>query len=189
MKPSRLLLTWLAVLLAVSIVLGALRALGIAVPSTLLSINWGLLLAVLALALLDAVRVRRLPTPRVQRQMPGSLALGRWSDVRLDISHDFIQPLHVQLFDHVPDGLDFENLPLSVELQPGQRSQAGYRLRPLKRGHFTFARCETSLPSPLGLWTDRRLLDAVDHTRVYPDFARLYDGQLLAVDNLSLIHI
>ncbi len=137
----------------------------------------------LALALLDAVRVRRLPSPRVQRQMPGSLALGRWGEVRLEISHDFAQPLHVQLFDHVPDALDFENLPLSVELQPGQVSQVGYRLRPLKRGHFTFERCETNLPSPLGLWTDRRLLDAVDHTRVYPDFARLYDGQLLAVDN------
>ncbi|MNT10234.1 hypothetical protein D3C72_1450540 [compost metagenome] len=35
----------------------------------------------------------------------------------------------------------------------------------------------------MGLWTDKRLLDAPDHTRVYPDFARLYGGQLLAVDN------
>ena len=183
MKPSRLLLTWLALLLALGIVLGTLRALGIALPSTLLSINWGLLLALLALALLDAVRVRRLPSPRVQRQMPGSLALGRWGEVRLEISHDFAQALHVQVFDHVPDGLDFENLPLSVELQPDQRSQVGYRLRPLKRGHFAFEHGEINLPSPLGLWTDKRLLDALDETRVYPDFARLYDGQLLAVDN------
>ncbi|AMZ74661.1 MULTISPECIES: DUF58 domain-containing protein [Pseudomonas] len=183
MKPSRLLLIWLALLLALGIVLGALRALGVTVPSALLSINWGLLLALLALALLDAVRVRRLPSPRVQRQMPGSLALGRWGEIRLDISHDFAQPLEAQVFDHVPDGLDFENLPLSVELQPGQHSQVGYRLRPLERGHFVFEHCEINLPSPLGLWTDKRLLDAVDETRVYPDFARLYDGQLLAVDN------
>ncbi|AKJ98720.1 membrane protein [Pseudomonas chlororaphis] len=183
MKPSRLLLTWLAVLLAVSILLGALRALGVALPATLLSIDWGLMLALLALALIDAVRLKRLPSPRVQRQMPGSLALGRWGEVRLDITHDFAQPLQIQLFDHVPDGLDFDNLPLSVELQPGQRSQIGYRLRPLKRGHFSFEHCEVSLPSPLDLWSDRRLLDALDATRVYPDFARLYDGQLLAVDN------
>ncbi|WLH13858.1 DUF58 domain-containing protein [Pseudomonas hefeiensis] len=183
MKPSRLLLTWLAILLAVGIVLGALRALGVAVPSMLLSIHWGLLLALLALAILDAVRLKRLPSPRVQRQMPGSLALSRWSEVRLQISHDFAQPLNIEVFDHVPDGLDFENLPLSVELQPGQHSQTGYRLRPLKRGHFSFEHCEISLPSPLGLWVGKRLLDAVDHTRVYPDFARLYDGQLLAVDN------
>lgn len=183
MKPSRLLLIWLALLLAIGIVLGALRALEFAVPSSLLSINWGLLLALLALAVLDSVRFKRLPSPRLQRQMPGSLALGRWGEVRLEIEHDFEQPLTVQIFDHVPEGLSFENLPLSVELQPGQHSQIGYRLRPLKRGHFTFEQCEISLPSPLGLWSGKRLINVVDNTRVYPDFARLYGGQLLAVDN------
>jgi uncharacterized protein (DUF58 family) len=183
MKPSRLLLIWLAILLALGIVLGALQALDIAVPSSLLSINWGLLLALLALATLDAIRLKRLPSPRVQRQMPGSLALGRWSEVRLEVEHDFAQPLNVHVFDHVPHGLDFEQLPLSVELQPGQHSQIGYRLRPLKRGHFSFEHCEIGLPSPMGLWSDNRLLNVVDNIRVYPDFARLYGGQLLAVDN------
>ncbi|WP_085689475.1 MULTISPECIES: DUF58 domain-containing protein [unclassified Pseudomonas] len=183
MKPSRLLLIWLAILLAIGIVLGTLQALDVEVPSSLLSINWGLLLALFALSLLDALRLRRLPSPRVQRQMPGSLALGRWSEVRLEVEHDFDQPLAIQIFDHVPDGLSFENLPLDTELQPGQRSLIGYRLRPLKRGHFTFDTCELNLPSPFGLWSGKRLLNITDHTRVYPDFARLYGGQLLAVDN------
>lgn len=163
--------------------LGTLRALDFAVPMNLLSINWGLLLALLALAILDAIRLKRLPSPQVTRQMPGSLALGRWSEVRLDVRHNVPQPLNIQIFDHVPDGLSFENLPLSVELQPGEYSQTGYRLRPLKRGHFNFAYCEINLPSPLGLWVGKRLLSVTDHTRVYPDFARLYGGQLLAVDN------
>jgi len=182
-KPSRLLLIWLAILLAIGIVLGASRALDITVPSPLLSINWGLLLALFALAVLDALRLKRLPSPRLRRHMPGSLALGRWSEVRLDVEHACTQPLNVQLFDHVPSGLGVENLPLTVELQPGLQSQMGYRLRPLKRGHFSFEHCEISLPSPLGLWSDKRLLNAVDSTRVYPDFARLYGGELLAVDN------
>ncbi|MHC8383290.1 DUF58 domain-containing protein [Pseudomonas sp. LB3P14] len=183
MKPSRLLLIWLAVLLVIGIVLGTLQALDVEVPSSLLSINWGLLLALLALATLDAIRLKRLPSPRVQRQMPGSLALGRWSEVRLEVEHDFAQSMTLQIFDHVPNGLSFENLPLSVELQPGQRSLIGYRLRPLKRGHFSFEHCEINLPSPLVLWSGKRLIDITDHTRVYPDFARLYGGQLLAVDN------
>lgn len=183
MKPSRLLLIWLAILLAIGIVLGTLQALDVEVPSSLLSINWGLLLALFALSLLDALRLKRLPSPRVQRKMPGSLALGRWSEIRLEVEHDFEQPLTIQLFDHVPDGLSFENLPLDTELQPGQRSLIGYRLRPLKRGHFTFDTCELNLPSPFGLWSGKRLLNLTDHTRVYPDFARLYGGQLLAVDN------
>jgi len=183
MKPSRLLLIWLATLLAIGILMGALRALGIALPSSLSPINWGLLLALLTLAILDAIRLRRLPSPRLRRQMPGTLALGRWSEVRLEVEHDLLQPTNAQVFDHVPDGLSIENLPLTFELQPGQISQIGYRVRPLKRGHFTFEHCEVSLPSPLGLWSEKRLLSLSDTTRVYPDFARFYGGQLLAVDN------
>nr|WP_262415148.1 DUF58 domain-containing protein [Pseudomonas fluorescens] len=178
-----MLLIWLAFLLAIGIVLGALQALDVEVPSSLLSINWGLLLALFALSLLDALRLKRLPSPRVQRQVPGSLALGRWSDIRLEVEHELDQPLAIQIFDHVPDSLGYENLPLSTELQPGQRSLIGYRLRPLKRGHYTFETCELNLPSPFGLWSGKRLLTITDHTRVYPDFARLYGGQLLAVDN------
>ena len=183
MKPSRLLLIWLTSLLAIGIVLGSLRALELAMPASVMQINWGLLLALLVLALLDAFRLKRLPSPRLSREIPGSLALGRWSDVQLILEHDFSQPLSVQIFDHVPSGLDFEHLPLTVQLQPGQHSRIDYRLRPLKRGYFSFEHCDINLPSPLGLWSDKRILDVADNTRVYPDFARLYGGQLLAVDN------
>jgi len=182
-RPSRLLLMWLAVLLAVGTLLGTVQALDIPTPASLSAISWGLLLALLVLALLDAIRLQRLPSPRVQRQMPGSLALGRWSEVRLQLIHDFSEPVTVEIFDHVPPGLTFDNLPLSVELQPGQFSEVGYRLRPLKRGHFSFEHCEINLPSPLGLWSGKRLLEVSDAIRVYPDFARLYGGELLAVDN------
>lgn len=183
MKPSRLLLIWLALLLLVSTVLGAFQALGRELPSSLISINWGLLLALLALAVIDAVRLRRLPSPRIKRQMPGSLALGRWGEVKLEVAHEFAEPLNINLFDHVPDGLAFEYLPTVVELQPGHVSQLTYRLRPLERGHFCFEQCEVNLPSLLGLWSGKRLLRVRDETRVYPDFARLYGGELRAVDN------
>ncbi|MFJ4195130.1 DUF58 domain-containing protein [Pseudomonas sp. NPDC089534] len=183
MKPSKRLLVWLSALLALGLLLGSLSAMDVEFPPSWVAVNWGLLLALLVLAALDAVRLTRLPLPRVQRRIPGSLALGRWGEVSLEVVHDFAEPLRIRLFDHVPDGIDFEHLPLTLELQPGQRSQASYRVRPLKRGHFSFGHCEINLPSPLGLWSGKRLLDVTDHTRVYPDFARLYGGQLLAVDN------
>ncbi|MBC3924821.1 DUF58 domain-containing protein [Pseudomonas lurida] len=183
MKPTRLLLHWLGALLGLGILLGTAAALQVKVPDTLHSVVWGLLLALLLLAMLDAVRLRRRPSPRAQRQMPGSLALGRWGEVRLVLEHDFPQPLTVQVFDHVPDGLTVENLPQSIDLRPGERSELGYRLRPLRRGHFTFSRCEIHLPSPMGLWSARRFIEVRDAIRVYPDFARLYGAQLLGVDN------
>ncbi|MDY0832835.1 MULTISPECIES: DUF58 domain-containing protein [unclassified Pseudomonas] len=183
MRPTRLLLIWLGVLLGLSILLGALVALQVKVPDTLHAVTWGLLLALLLLALLDAGRLRRRPSPRVRRQMPGSLALGRWGEVRVTLDHDYSQPLVLQVFDHVPDGLTVQNLPQSIDLRPGEQSELGYRLKPQRRGHFSFTRCEVHLPSPLGLWSARRLIDVSDATRVYPDFARLYGAQLLAVDN------
>ena len=82
MKPTRLLLNWLGVLLGLDILLGIVAALQFKVPDTLHSIAWGLLLALLLLALLDAMRLRSRPSPRVQRQMTGSLALGRWGGIR-----------------------------------------------------------------------------------------------------------
>ncbi|KPA88486.1 hypothetical protein PF66_04849 [Pseudomonas asplenii] len=183
MKPSRLLLTWLGVLLGLGILLGSLKALAVELPESLDSIGWGLLLALLLLASLDAARLRRLPSPRLLRQVPGSLALGRWGEIRIELQHDYPQALRLQVFDHVPEGLGFEHLPQSIVLRPGEKGELGYRVRPVRRGHFTFERCEIQLPSPLGLWSGRRYLALDDATRVYPDFARLYGARLLAVDN------
>ncbi|KPA98771.1 hypothetical protein PF70_01106 [Pseudomonas asplenii] len=132
---------------------------------------------------LDAARLRRLPSPRLLRQVPGSLALGRWGEIRIELQHDYPQALRLQVFDHVPEGLGFEHLPQSIVLRPGEKGELGYRVRPVRRGHFTFERCEIQLPSPLGLWSGRRYLALDDATRVYPDFARLYGARLLAVDN------
>ncbi|WP_249679762.1 DUF58 domain-containing protein [Pseudomonas abieticivorans] len=183
MKPSRLLLGWLGALLALCIVLGSCKALGLAVPASLDAIAYGMLLALVAVCLLDGWLVSRLPSPQVTRQLPGSLALGRWSEVRLEVSHALRNPLTLRVFDHVPDGLNLDSLPQAIALQPGQLSQLGYRLQPVRRGHYAFNRCEVQLPSPLGLWQQRRYLAVHSATRVYPDFARLHGAQLLAVDN------
>lgn len=182
-KPSRLLLGLLGGLLAVAIVLGSLPLFGIGVPRTLHALWWALLLSLALLALLDALCLRRLTTPKVERQLPGNLPLGRWSEVRLSLHHQLAQPCSIEVFDHVPAHLDFEYQPQLIQLQPGRHSEIGYRVRPLQRGHFSFPRCELLLPSPWQLWQARRFAEQHSETRVYPDFARLYGAQLMAVDD------
>ena len=110
MKPSRLFLGLLGGLLALAIVLGSLPLLGVKLPATLQPLWWGLLLALLLVAALDAAWLRRLPSPRMERQLPGNLPLGRWSEVRLTLHHDYRQSLAVQAFDHLPEHMDFEFL-------------------------------------------------------------------------------
>lgn len=183
MKPSRLLLALLATQLALAIGLGTLEALAIGYPRQLHALSWGLLLCLLVIAGVDALWLRRLPTPEVRRQLPGNLPLGRWSEVRLTLHHRFERPLTIELFDHVPAGMQFDALPQRIALHPGEHTECGYRLRPTRRGHFLFQCCELLLPSTLGLWQARRYLPASGETRVYPDFARVYGGQLMAVDD------
>ncbi len=117
--------------------------------------------------------------PPAQRQ-PAAGALERSASA--SAAH-YRRPVRLTLFDHLPAGMDFEYLPQEVELRPGESTEVGYRVRPLNRGHFVFPRCELELPSPLRLWRQRRYLEARGETRVYPDFARLYGAELMAVDH------
>lgn len=182
LKPSITLLYWLGGLTGVALLLG-IGWTFVQVPDALSTLFWILLLALMLLAAVDGYRVMHLPSPHLQRSLQGSLALGRWSEVGVQLTHDYPTSVTVQLFDHSPDGLECEHLPQAITVRPGEQAELKYRVRPHQRGLFHFERCEIYLPSPMRLWSSRRLLPLVDTTRVYPDFARLYGGQLLAVDN------
>ena len=183
LKPSRRLLGLTTIVAVLAILLGSLQLLDIALAKALTPISWGLLFSLLAIALLDALRLRRLPTPQATRQLHGNLPLSRWSEVRLSLQHSGSNTLNIGVFDHVPANMECDSFPQAVTLKPGQSSTFNYRLRPLQRGHFHFNHCELYLPSPLGLWQDRRLLALPSQTRVYPDFARLPGAGLMAVED------
>jgi uncharacterized protein (DUF58 family) len=183
MKPSRTLIALLALLLASAIALGAWPLFGLHLAASVAPLWWGALVTLLLVAAADAVGLRKLPSPQLQRTLSSNLALGRWSDVQLQVVHEYRHPVFIDVFDHLPNAMLFEHLPLRIELQPQQQSQCSYRVRPLTRGQFNFTHCEVSLPSPLRLWHSRRLLELPGQTRVYPDFARIHCAQLLAVDD------
>ncbi|WP_339486298.1 DUF58 domain-containing protein [Pseudomonas sp. EL_65y_Pfl2_R95] len=183
MKPARRLLLALAGLLLCALVLGALDALAVELPAAISSLWWGLLLLLGVAALVDAWLLHKTPSPRLERNLPGQLPLGRWSEVQLTLHHSYTYQTDVQVFDHSPAEMTTEQMPQRVVVRAAEQSQFSYRVRPLVRGHFWFPRIELSLPSRLGLWDARRVLDVPGETRVYPDFARLYGAQLLAVDD------
>jgi uncharacterized protein (DUF58 family) len=183
LKPSRRLLALLAALSVAAVGLGVAHALAPSVAAMLSRLWWGALLALAGFALADALRLRRLPSPRIERALPGHLALGRWQEVRLRLHPASGTAIRLQVFDQVPAGMAFEHLPQRLEWPAGTAASLVYRLRPLQRGRFRFPACEVVLPSPLGLWLSRRRVEVADETRVYPDFAHLHGARLSAVDD------
>jgi uncharacterized protein (DUF58 family) len=182
MSPSRRLIQLLAALFMLALPLGVLSSLGHALPAANMG-WWGLLLCLALCSAFDAFSLRRLPSPTLQRNLTGHLALGRWHDVQLQLRASLPRPLRLDIFDHVPAEMTLQHLPQSLTLLPGQHCDLAYRICPERRGDFHFEQCEARLHSPLGLWRERRLLPLESQTRVYPDFARLHGAPLMAVDS------
>jgi len=123
-----MLLALLAALLSAAILLGALPALGLPLATSLTPLWWGLLLTLLLVAGCDALWLHRLPSPRLQRSLPGNLPLGRWSEVRLTLHHDYRQPLAVQAFadhQHSSAQRDLADLVVTQGACPGIQPSAG----------------------------------------------------------------
>jgi len=139
--------------------------------------------AFVLLALLDLFAGLRLPAPVLTRRVPGSLAMGVRTDVKLRIANAASLAVRMELHDHHPASVEAEGLPRRVELKRGEWSEVAYQVRPVARGEAQFQPAEARLHSPLGLWLIRRFSGPTTPVRVYPNFRALAKYTLLATDN------
>ena len=145
---------------------------------------WPLLAAGgLLLALLDAFAGLRLAAPALMRRVPGSLALGVRSEVRLRIANAAGMRVRLELHDHHPATFEAEGLPRRLDLERGQWTEVTYQVRPVARGETQFGAAEVRLFSPLGLWQISRRAGPLSQVKVYPNFRALAKYTLLATDN------
>jgi uncharacterized protein (DUF58 family) len=120
--------------------------------------------------------------PRIERIAARSLAVGEWHDVTVRIggamtrTRGWLQDAHPASFEAQP-------MPQPFSLAPGQWTSLSYRVRPLVRGNHRFGAVTFRLTSPLGFWQQNCTRDIPTTTRVYPDFAKITQYILLAVDN------
>ena len=135
------------------------------------------------LALLDAFAGLRMPAPALVRHVPGSLALGVNSEVRLRVANSAGMRVRLELHDHHPTTFEAEGLPGRLSLERGQWTEVAYQVRPVARGETRFDPAEVRLFSPLGLWLIGRRAGAPSIVKVYPNFRALAKYTLLATDN------
>jgi uncharacterized protein (DUF58 family) len=137
----------------------------------------------LILALLDAFAGQRLPAPAVVRRIPGTLALGVRSEVRLRVANPAGMRVRLDVHDHHPASFEADGLPRRVELERGQWTELAYQVRPVARGETRFEHAEVRIFSPMGLWQLARRIGEPNPVRVYPNFRALAKYTLLATDN------
>lgn len=135
----------------------------------------------------DAMRLRALPTPSVERDLPPIVAVGVERAVGLRLRHDMARPLRVEVHDLHPGSWPLFGLPRRVVLPPGRELELPYRITPAARGLFSFEGCALRLASPLRLWQQRRIVPLRQSVRVYPNFAPLAKLALVGAEQASRV--
>lgn len=151
-------------------------------PSWLLV--WQATGVVLAGALLaDAWWCRRTaPGLACRRELHRTLPVGVWHQATLHISASD-QALAGIVEDAVPAGVEVEHARQPFSIPAGRFVRLGYRVRPLERGTHRFGPTVVRLDSPLRFWHLQQTVGTADDVRVYPDFARIVQYELLATDH------
>jgi len=147
-------------------------------------------LALAAGAAVAWLRLRRFPTPPVERDAPASLPLGAYTPIRLRLSNPGREELDVEIFDTPPLHSETEGLPSRQRVPPRGWVELEYRLRPTQRGDHRFGPADLLLRQRGDLWRRRLASGAPQDVRVVPNFQAVARYAILALaDQLGQIGI
>lgn len=144
----------------------------------------GISAILLSLAVFDAWRVWRMPTVLVQRQVAGSLPVGVWSEVILQLYNSATQSSYrIEVFDDYPSRSDLQGQPQHLKIPPLAAVETQYRICPQQRGAWQFAGVHLLIDSPWRFWKHYRYLQLITPVRVYPNFATITKFTWFAAEN------
>ncbi len=148
------------------------------------ALPWKLGIALLlALALIDLLRLRRLPTPELKRDARTSIPVGVWTGVELSLANHSDSAIDLVVHDHYPGGFEVQMQPQPLTLPAQRQARVHYRVLPRQRGEGRFGGTDLVIGSPLGMWRQKRFVDHLTRVRVFPNFREIARFALLATDN------
>jgi len=130
-------------------------------------------------AAMDALLARR-PLVEVRRSSREVFSIGRSNLVTLELRSKARRKLHVRVTDDLFEHASAPELPLALDLRPGAREQASYRVVPHRRGTYALGDHTIRYGSPLGLWIRQITQRASQPVRIFPDVQAVRDYELLA---------
>jgi len=144
----------------------------------------GLILVILLIDLLISTFLNSRNQPiEIKRDLPGSLPLGVSRHIGLRISNKSNKTQRLDVFDHFPEQIQSEGLPVKLSIPAEQHADIQYKIIAQQRGKLIFPKVQIKLQSLLKLWKLNIFLAVKDKTNVYPNFAAISHYALLATDN------
>jgi uncharacterized protein (DUF58 family) len=153
-------------------------------------VSWGLFIPKLLFYLFLAVIVTdSLLLYRVKRGMngertsPDRLSNGDDNDITLDLENFYSFPISLRIFDELPHQFQKRDLEFNTKMTPGEHKVIHYKLRPTKRGEYSFGAVNVIATSPLGVLARRFRFSNDKMVPVYPSYLQMRKYELLAISN------
>ncbi|MEN8773108.1 MAG: DUF58 domain-containing protein [Akkermansiaceae bacterium] len=143
---------------------------------------WGITGGILMLVVLfDALVAFVFKPPRVERIFPGRMAVGVEDEVKLRIINPISRPLHLGVFDGIPNHCECEAFPWRGWIKGKGYLDLNYPITLPERGEIGFGKTHVLMTSLLGLWS--RLVRVGDEgaVKVYPNYQPVLSYALMAM--------
>ncbi len=105
------------------------------------------------------------------------------NDVILHVRNDYPFRLWLQVIDEAPVDFQRRDLSFTLMLKPHTGRTVTYRLRPVRRGVYSFGRMRVFASTRVGLVQRRYTLGEPTDVKVYPSYQMLRQYELLAISN------
>ena len=130
----------------------------------------------------DALTILGKRQIQVEREVMHSLSLGAWTDAELTLHNRYRYPVKLEIFDHVPQQIEYQGLPIILKIPARNWAKVNYRIKPIERGPVEFKQVQIRMFSVLGLWKKNIVLPVTSEVRNYPNFSSVMKYTLLATD-------
>lgn len=137
--------------------------------------------AILGVAALDLLLVRLQRPPRIERRMPGRVAIGVAAEVGLRLVNHGKRSIVVAVFDGIPEHAECEAFPWSGRLKGRGSLDLNYLVVLNQRGEAWFGKTHLLLTSLAGLWKRLHLRGEEEMVRVYPNYQPVLGYALMAM--------
>jgi uncharacterized protein (DUF58 family) len=118
-----------------------------------------------------------------RRDMMEKLSNGDLNDIRIHLENKYPFPVFLTITDELPVQFQARDLRYKATIAPFKAKMLTYRVRPVKRGEYTFGAVNVFVKTVLGLLHRRYRFDNDQVVPVYPSFIQMRRYELLAISN------
>ena len=140
------------------------------------------LLALIVLAVADYILLfRGDKSVFARRVLPEKLSNGDENEIKIFIENYYRFPIKATVIDEIPFQFQVRDFKYSATIPVNGNYVIEYKLRPVKRGAYSFGGLNIYVTSPLGIVSRRFIFDQQASVPVYPSFIQMHKYELLAI--------